>query len=234
MTSEKMKLPMAVENRLPNARMPLNYEVAKNAIRKCLRIDECKEWADKIAALAAYAKQIKDDELLKNAKRIRVRAQVRMGELLLEYPAPHGGWPGADGKIRNAGRKSPRYKAGEDAGLSRATINRAVSMARVPEDLRETRIEADPPITHRQLSDLGRVRKFKTGREVGAAYKELTGNTGWGSNLGAFVRWIGLHPAAYVGAQIDADDEITRLRALIVDAQEWLDELDQTLPKTHD
>jgi len=92
-----------------------------------------------------------------------------MGELLLEYPAPHGGWAGPDGKIINPRGQSPRYRAGTEAGLSKATINRAVSMARVPEELREARIEADKPITHRQLADPGRVRKFKTGRSEGGA-----------------------------------------------------------------
>lgn len=228
--SKKMHLPMAVENRMPTARMPLNYEVAKTAIKKCLRIDECKDWEDKTAALAAYARQIKDNDLLLTAKRIRVRAQVRMGELLLEYPAPHGGWQGPDGKIINPRGQSPRYKAGTQAGLSKATINRAVSMARVPKDLRESRIEADKPITHRQLADLGRVRKFKTGRAVGAAYKELTSNTGWGANLGAFTRWTAAHPAAYLAAQVTAADEIKRLKDMIEQAQEWLDEMEQRLP----
>jgi hypothetical protein len=222
------KLPMAVENRIPNARMPLNYVAAKNAVAKCIRLDECKDWSDKTMALASYARQIKDDELEKNAKRLRLRAQVRMGELLLELDAPHGGWPGPDGKMTNTRGTSERYKTGLDAGLSRAIINRTVSMARVDEAKREAVIEADPPISCRALSDLGRVRKFKTGREVGAAYKELV-NSGWGANLGRFHAWIKGKSAAFIGSQITANDEIDRLRKLIVDCQEWLDELDQVL-----
>lgn len=222
------KLPAAVQHRIPNARMPLNYVVAKNAVSKCVKIDECKEWSDKTMALASYARQVKDRELEQNAKRLRLRAQVRMGELLRELDAPHGGWQDPDGKIRNRRGMSQRYQTGLDAGLSRAMINRTVSMARVPEEKREEVIEATPPISPRALSDLGRVRKFKTGREVGAAYKELV-SASWGANLGKFHAWIKGKSATFIGSQITAKDEVDRLRKLITDCQEWLDELDQAL-----
>jgi hypothetical protein len=65
---------------------------------------------------------------------------------------------------------------------------------------------------------------------VGAAYKELTGSTGWGANLGTFTRWIATHPAAYLAAQITADDESKRLKDMIEQAQDWLDEMEQRLP----
>ena len=208
--------------------MPLNYLAAKGAVSKCVRLDECKEWSDKTMALASYARQIKDRELEQNAKRLRLRAQVRMGELLNELDAPHGGWPGPDGKMTNTRGMSQRYQTGLGAGLSRAMINRTVSMARVPEDRREQAIEAVPPISPRALSDLGRVRKFKTGTVVGATYRELV-NSGWGANLGRFVQWIDSKSATFLGAQITAPDEIKRLRKIIVQAQEWLDELDQAM-----
>lgn len=49
-----------------------------------LRIES--EWADKSAALESYAKQADDEELLNNARRIKVRAIDRMGEPLDEVP----------------------------------------------------------------------------------------------------------------------------------------------------
>jgi len=210
--------------------MPLNYEAAKNSLARCVRIDECKDWADKAVALASYARQVKDDELLKNVKRIRVRAQVRMGELLSEYDAPHGGWgvKGQHKKFKKRPRMSPRYQAGFDAGLGRKDINRSVSMFRVPEADRERLIENDPPVSPSQLADLGRIRRFKTGRGKSIAYKELASAYG-GVTLGSFCSWIAKHPPAYWAAQITADDECKNIREKIVEAQEWLDELDQRL-----
>ena len=50
-----------------NARFPATYESAKAALANCVRLDECKDWADKAAALASYAKQANDEELMKQA-----------------------------------------------------------------------------------------------------------------------------------------------------------------------
>ncbi len=46
------------------ARLPSSYEAAKRALAQCDAIDECKDWADKMAALASYARQAKDEDLL--------------------------------------------------------------------------------------------------------------------------------------------------------------------------
>ena len=47
------------------ARLPAAYEAVKVALANCVRIDECKEWANRAEALASYAKQADDDTLLK-------------------------------------------------------------------------------------------------------------------------------------------------------------------------
>lgn len=66
------------------ARLPQTYESAKSALSQCVALDECKSWADKAAALASYAKQANDEELMKMATRIRDRAIRRAGELLAQ------------------------------------------------------------------------------------------------------------------------------------------------------
>jgi hypothetical protein len=70
-----------------NARLPQVYEDAKTALANCVRIDECQSWADKAAALASYAKQANDEELMRQATRIRDRAIRRCGELLKQIEA---------------------------------------------------------------------------------------------------------------------------------------------------
>jgi hypothetical protein len=47
-------------------------------------VDECQDWADKVAALASYARQAEDEALRKMATRIRAQAILRCGELLRE------------------------------------------------------------------------------------------------------------------------------------------------------
>src|SRR4029077_1414514 len=59
------------------ARLPATYEEARAAIAECERIDECKGWSDRAAALASYARQAKDDSLRVMAVRIQARAERR-------------------------------------------------------------------------------------------------------------------------------------------------------------
>jgi hypothetical protein len=81
---------------LPAATLPVVYENAKAALQNCTQIDECQDWADKMAALASYAQQAEDDELLAMARRIKARAIEREGELLQSIAAaPTGGAEGA-------------------------------------------------------------------------------------------------------------------------------------------
>ena len=41
---------------VPTAQLPRVYEAAREALTTCQNVDECKDWADKAAALASYAK----------------------------------------------------------------------------------------------------------------------------------------------------------------------------------
>lgn len=80
-------------NALPSiddAKLPIVYERATQALAECSRIDECKEWANKAEALASYARQSKDETLRKMADRIQARAIRRCGELLKQIPSGQG------------------------------------------------------------------------------------------------------------------------------------------------
>jgi len=64
------------------ARRPPSTRRPGRALSVCVRIDEAADWSDKAMALALYARQAKDDELLRMATRIRARSMCRCGELL--------------------------------------------------------------------------------------------------------------------------------------------------------
>ena len=59
------------------------YERAILAINELYKTDEVKEWINRAAAYAEYARQAKDDTMERQAKEIRIRAQRRMGELTI-------------------------------------------------------------------------------------------------------------------------------------------------------
>lgn len=137
-----------------NARLPQTYESAKLALANCVKVDECKDWADKAAALASYAKQANDDELMKQATRIRDRAIRRAGELLKQIEPQQG----ARNDIATSGSRPPevtRTEAARDAGMSPHQAKQAVRVANVPEPDFERQVESDKPPTISQLAIQG-------------------------------------------------------------------------------
>jgi hypothetical protein len=137
-----------------NASLPAKYTAAKLALNECQQIDECKDWADKSAALASYAKQSGDKTLENTAMRIRARAVRRCGELLKEVEK-------ANGANQNISRGAPtkvqtRMGAAERAGMSKDQAVTAIRVANLPDDSFEDQIESDEPPTITALAEQGR------------------------------------------------------------------------------
>ena len=126
----------------------VRYEQARRALAECERVDEAKEWADKAAALATYAKQADDPELEAAARRIRARAFRRMGELSKDLETRRRGRP--KNSISADRIFSTKNTILAEAGVSLGTAIRAERVATIPEDEFERLIEsaAPPPITH--------------------------------------------------------------------------------------
>jgi hypothetical protein len=134
------------------ARLPQTYEAARNALSNCASVDECKEWADKAAALASYAKQSEDDTLLKLATRIKARATRRAGELLTQIePAKFRG----NQHVVKAGDHLNRTDAAREAGFSPHQQKQALRVAAVPEPDFEAQVESDTPPTLSKLAQQG-------------------------------------------------------------------------------
>lgn len=132
------------------ARLPQTYEAARAALAECSEVDECKDWADKAAALASYAKQADDDQLERMAQRIRARAIRRAGELLKQVDAR-----GGDRTKSEAVRTFAQSDAARDAGMSKHQQVQAVRVANVPADDFERQVESDKPPTLTQLASQG-------------------------------------------------------------------------------
>ena len=133
---------------IATAALPANYEAARTALATCEAVDECKEMADKAMALAAYARQANDDELLYMARRIQARALRRVGELLLEVEPAHGAnQNNRDGAVPIVGR----IAAAEEAGLSERQRKTALKLAAKDEDEFDALIERYNPPTITEL-----------------------------------------------------------------------------------
>jgi hypothetical protein len=131
--------------------VPQTYANAKAALATCASIDECQDWADKAAALASYAKQAEDEELMKMAIRIRDRAVRRAGELLKQIEPQ----PGKRTDKEPSGDDPTRSQIASDAGMSRDQMHTALRVANVPADEFERQVEGDKPPTVTALAKQG-------------------------------------------------------------------------------
>jgi hypothetical protein len=150
---------------IADARLPSNYVAARTAIQQCVKIDECKEWADRAAALASYAKQVEDELLLKDSQRIKARAISRVSELLREIEAA----PGARTDLepsRGAPTRFTRKAAAEEAGLSREQVVTAMRVGNVPKEDFERQVESDNPPTITELARQGTKQQQKWKEEI--------------------------------------------------------------------
>lgn len=144
------------------ARLPQTYEAAREALATCQSIDECKDWSDKAAALASYARQADDETLLKMAVRIKARATRRAGELLKQIDAATGK-NNQYAHMKEAGDHPlhSRTDAARDAGMSPHQAKQAVRVANVPDDDFERQVESPKPPTLTQLASQGIQRREK-------------------------------------------------------------------------
>jgi hypothetical protein len=141
------------------AQLPRTYEVARAALAECQNIDECKDWADKAAALASYAKQSQDETLMKMATRIKARAARRAGELLAQIEPAHG----ANQNIQEGDRHNvlTRSDTAREAGMSEHQQKQALRIAAIPEQAFDAQVESPKPPTLTQLAQQGITPKPK-------------------------------------------------------------------------
>jgi hypothetical protein len=122
----------------------VRYEAARSALAEAQRVDEVKDIRDKAEAMAAYARQAKDSELIQYATEIKVRAERRCGELLARFAETgeratrnHGG-----ANIPTVSNDTtPRATTLSEMGLTRDESSRYQQLAAMPEDHFETAVE---------------------------------------------------------------------------------------------
>ena len=200
---------------IPSPQLPAAYESAKTALATCERVDECKDWADKAAALASYARQANDQSLMQHAQRIRARAIRRAGELIEQIEAA----PGARTDMEPKGDAPPRLTRREvsaQAGLSVDQQKQAQRVARVPAEQFEAMVESDDVATITALAEIG------TTKSPAAINRS---QEAWGT-LKNFSRWTADNPAREIAEGFmehevaPAKDQARRIVA-------WLRELDE-------
>jgi hypothetical protein len=143
------------------APLPVNYEAAQKALAECSRIDECKEWADRAAAMASYGHQSRDETMIRLAVRIKERAYRRLGILAEQVERRRGAnqniGSGTGPKVLT------RKAAAEAAGISKRQLRTALQVAQIPEDTFDAIVDSENPPTLTELAEMG--KNFKPNPE---------------------------------------------------------------------
>lgn len=201
------------------ARLSVNYVAARSAIAACSRVDECKSWADKAAALASYARQSKDESLRSMAERIQARAVRRCGELLKQVPSGQGS-RNQHGELRAGG--VTRQKAARDSGLSERQKVTALRVAKVPEVKFHSLVEGEHPPTIPQLAALG--------TESRAQVLDSRAQAGRARRLFATIRKFCEETSPIELAKAFGSEESKPIGQFVEGLKLWLDQLRSNLP----
>lgn len=153
------------EAMIRKAQFPLSYKEACAALARCVKIDECKQLADKAEALSSYYAQSKDETMQRACDQIKARATRRVGELLIEVEKGHGKNKG----IREGDRpnSNTRKEAAKKVGMSTHQQKTAIRVANIPEDEFKTMVEdAEKPATVTELAARGTKKRTTTTRRT--------------------------------------------------------------------
>jgi hypothetical protein len=119
----------------------IRYDTARKALAEAHAVDEVKDIRDKAQAMAAYARQAKDQDLVAWATEIKIRAERKCGEMLRE------GAKNGDRATRETAREVGSSRTTRldiptlsDIGISRDQSSRWQKLADMPEEHFETAV----------------------------------------------------------------------------------------------
>jgi len=120
------------------------YDAARYALSVAVDVDEVKDIRDKAAAMAAYARQAQDKELLQWATEIKVRAERRAGEMMRDTEKNKGaaGNPGGRGASIVQSQDVTAHPTLADMGISKNESSRWQKLAAVSSEKFEEAVAA--------------------------------------------------------------------------------------------
>lgn len=192
-------------------KLPVIYEDAIRDLVACQTLDEAKYFSDKAEALAAWAKIYKSDQATVEAKRLKLHAYRRMGEIALAIRPPHAPRPGGRGSNPGA------YSLIVSHGFSKSYARNMTHLARMAPEKFSAAIEC--PQSPSALY-------FKTNNKlVTPSWSKF--QTRGANQFRSFCR---SNSAKELARGMTADEANSAIKVLD-EIHDWLDEFEQHLPK---
>ena len=118
----------------------IRYEAALYALQEASTVDEVKDIRDQAEAVAAYARQARDTELIQRATEIKVRAERRAGQMLAEMPKRDGGQAMRAKALSHDATELPPTL--DDMGITRSDSSRWQKLAGISDEKFEAAVAA--------------------------------------------------------------------------------------------
>lgn len=198
-------------------KMPIEYETACKALVACTTIDEAKYWSDKSEALEAWSRIHKSDTAFVAARRLKLFAFRRIGELAEELrPTKRGRGVATITRGSLPGAQSLLIEKGFSQGEAIAALH----LKRQTKQKFDEILNLPKPPTPLVAS----IKFFRNQSENWAVLKA-------GSGIVSFRSFCRSHPATALARGL-LPDEASSARLMGLEISEWLDEFDRHLPKT--
>ena len=219
--ADNANLPTLAEN--ARANFPAMYEAARRAVELCDSTDEVKGWADKHAALAAYARMRDDRDLHNYALRIQLRAERRYGQLHKQLFPNRS----KENLVQNRS-SSPDHRqdgtvppvtgvqAAAQAGVTERQLKTSLRIAAVPEEDFNRQVESPNPPTKSQLAEQGRVRRVLELDPAAERFKAAC------AALHQFATFCDIHDPTETARTFGPDD-VEMARRCVETLDQWLD-----------
>lgn len=202
---------VALAVKRPN--LPVEYSEAVRNLVACATIDEAKYWSDKADALAAWAQIYENDQAGLEARRLKLHAYRRMGELAREI-RPGGGNP-----RRGGGAVKGPVSLLVEKGLKTHQANQASAAARMPAKKFDALVSSkQPPVPSSLLPHY---------RAASEEWKIVSGVHG-NSSLMGFAAFCRRYQPKMLAKGLTADER-KRAEALIIPVARWLKEFDKAI-----
>jgi N6-adenosine-specific RNA methylase IME4 len=143
-----------------------HYDAAKNALAEARSVDDVKNIRNQAIALETYARLAKDRTLINDATDIRLRAELRLGEMILAQKETIGLNHGLAGSRVSGTEREPlkdeRPTLAEN-GIDKKLSARVQNFARLPPAERELRISAakKESVAHIEMPRAARIAEKK-------------------------------------------------------------------------
>lgn len=203
------------------AQVPAEYKSAVKALEACVTLDEAKYWDDRAEALKAWARIYGDDEAGVSARRLKLHAYRRMGELAMQMrpwkPGARKGCKMGEG----AGKGVPSLLV--EHGLAIHQANAASAAAKIPKAKFQAIVNSPKPPAPQAL-----LTKFSD-RNVTTAWREISGVVGGNCLLG-FRGWCRSRDARQLAIAL-TPTEAAKARECAQEVSEWIDEFERSLKK---